>query len=330
MVIGRAFVVKTLVAWILAAAALSGRADALVVAYVAQPYAGTLTELNTLRAETTGDMPLALPAQSQFLRLSPDGARAYLASGLDMSVVDMQKSRILVTFELPNCTWGLCSIHGFELSDDGNLLYVATDDLLTYHGELYVVDASSGAVLESFELNARPLMMVRGSNGLLYLADESSSTLVVFDPLEKREVAEVPLRSLASEIALSPDAKLIFVGTYEGTRVDVFDGVSFDLVATLSVPDYFLHQTVVAPDGKTVYVTGGNGVMVFDTTRFSLVATIADASPGGLIVWPDGASVYLLHPWSDQVLDIDTRDYTIRRTFELPMFGGTDVFSHDG
>lgn len=332
---GSAIVIeRAIVAWTIAVAVtLASGAEALPVAYVAQPYAGLLTGLDALRGESIGSVALALPFQSYLVRVSPDGSRAYLASGLDVSVVDMETSGIVFTFEPPRCTWGICSIRGLVLSEDGKVLYVATDDRLTYHGHISVFDASSGALLESFDLEARPQTMVGGSTGLLYIPDMSSDTLVVFDPMEKRAAAEITLRSLTPDVALSPDAKRIFVSTYGGNggrRVEVFDGVSFAPVTSLPVPGDFA-GIAVAPDGKTVYmVVPGTGLIVLDTAGFSILATIPEDKPGGLIVWPDGTSVYLLKRWSSEVIDIDTRDYSIRRTFEVPMIEETRVFSPDG
>ena len=105
-----------------------------------------------------------------------------------------------------------------------------------------------------------------------------------------------------------------------GTRVDVLDTTSGKVLG--EVPGLTrCHGVVIAPDGKTGFVSdgGANKVVVFDTATFAKVGEIpAGTNPDGMVYEGSTKTLWAFNGTSKNVTVIDTAKRAVVGTIALP------------
>jgi YVTN family beta-propeller protein len=138
---------------------------------------------------------------------------------------------------------------------------------------------------------------------LAYVGTENN-TVAVIDTGNNRVVGTIPLGFQPASIAVTPDAKHLYVGSSNGSgesgSVAVIETLHGTVVATLPVT-FEPTSIVVSPDGTRVYVEGGYTdaipitVSVIDTAANVVVANIVTTGEGPqeIAISPDGKRVYV-------------------------------------
>jgi YVTN family beta-propeller protein len=138
---------------------------------------------------------------------------------------------------------------------------------------------------------------------LAYVGTENN-TVAIIDTGTNRVVGTIPLGFAPASIAVTPDAKHLYVGSSNGSgesgSVAVIETLHDTVVATLPVT-FEPTSIVVSPDGTRVYVEGGYTdaipitVSVIDTATNVVVANIDTTGEGpvGIAISPDGKRVYV-------------------------------------
>jgi WD40 repeat protein/serine/threonine protein kinase len=133
----------------------------------------------------------------------------------------------------------------------------------------------------------------------------------------------------ASFIAISPDAKWIATGTWQGTGVKVWDAQSGQLVHELPVSKSA--QVGFSPDGQWLVTGTGEEFRFWQVTSWRsshrVLREVAENLPGGMAFTPDGTMLAIAHSRAAVKL-IDPATGTEFAT--LPTSGGPYSFSHDG
>src|SRR5262245_35535271 len=134
-------------------------------------------------------------------------------------------------------------------------------------------------------------------------------------------LGSMPLRAI-----WSPDSSRIVVvlSGYRDQGIQVVDRASRRVVQTLVQPAAFLGATF-SPDGQRLYVSGGNGDVVYEYAWRSNEATLADSIalapppgpnsgrvyPAGLACSRDGARLYVAGNLSDSLLVVDVASHRV-------------------
>lgn len=174
---------------------------------------------------------------------------------------------------------------GVKLSPDGKEVYVTAEA----DSSIAVIDIAARKLAASFKVGRRPRNIVflpDGSRG--YVNAENDGTIVLFDAIKKRKIQDIQLGKPGEikpmGLALSPDAKKLYVSTGRGRKVFVIDTVTNQAIASFEVGQR-PWGIAVSPDGKTLYTANGpsNDVSVIDIASQTVVKKIkVGASPWGV------------------------------------------------
>jgi len=154
--------------------------------------------------------------------------------------------------------------------------------------------------------------------------------------------------SHSSSLALAPDGTQLYVVNPEADSVSVIDPTTRTLVREILLapaapaadatsgtftPAVMPRAAALAPDGKTLYVTGerSGAVHVIDVTTGTAGAAIAVGSePVGLVVSADGASVFAACSQDATVVKIDTKTAKVVARVTVPAEPWALAWSGDG
>ena len=290
-------------------------AHARPIAYVASVTSGAVTELSTTRQEVAATVPLAVGFERLHARVSPDGTRLYIAGPDTISVIDTGSGMVIDTIQGLYCDTDLCSVGAIDVTPDGTALYATTlvSGPQPRRDALTVIDTSTDRPIASIPVGVCPTDIVIGSHGWAYVALESSQNIAVVDTVARTVVATIPLPRSPAVIALTPDDRFAYVGTWsdDASVVEVVDTRTNLLVAHVPVPRV-PQGIAVTPDGRAVYIASTAGIVtVVDTATNEIAATIPARGAQRLVISPDGAFAYVSDYDSGHVLVIDTATKTV-------------------
>ncbi len=140
-------------------------------------------------------------------------------------------------------------------------------------GAITKIDLTSGRVVVSAPVGARPYDVIQARNGLLYVSDWAGRRVSVVDPQTLRTISKIPVGEHPNQMVLHPADDRLFVACASSNSVSVIDTKSgtvhetivtalFPLAPEGSTPD----ALAVAPDGETLYVANAdnNCIAVID------------------------------------------------------------------
>jgi YVTN family beta-propeller protein len=181
---------------------------------------------------------------------SPAGNRAYATNqtGQSMSVIDVSSGTTITTVPL--------TADGFNLiaSRDGKQVFVSVST-----GQVYVVDASSNAIVDS-------IMLLGAVNGfarhpkknLVYISSRDGGRVYEVDVASHQVLRTFMTGGKPQRLAVSPDGKQLLIAN-EMLGLDLWSLRSGTRDTTLAVSAYGLG---LSPDGVDVYVAGGPGGLI--------------------------------------------------------------------
>jgi len=189
------------------------------------------------------------------------------------------------------------------------------------------------------------------AHGLLVVANQVDHTLLLVDPVARREIAHVIVGVNGHEVALSKDGRTAYVPIYgnsgvglpgtDGRTIDVVDVAAHKLTGTIDLGKPLRpHKAQFGRDGL-LYVTAelANSVDVVDTKAGKVVAQIPTGAPEShmLVLSPDGRRAYTANvgAGSVSVLDLQKRALitvipVAKRVQRISISNdGSRVFTHD-
>ena len=127
-------------------------------------------------------------------------------------------------------------------------------------------------------------------------ASTCNGKVLVFDTTTNTIVDTVLVGIAPFFVAVSPDAKRVYVSNRGSHTVSVIDAATREVVSTIAtaqVPG----GLAVTPDGSRVYLATVSGtVLVIDTNSNAVVATIQDSVDAFQVaITPDGTRAYVTH-----------------------------------
>jgi YVTN family beta-propeller protein len=118
-----------------------------------------------------------------------------------------------------------------------------------------------------------PHVLAGGNGNVLYVAAATSKKVIVFDPVSEQVVGEIPLPCLPSGMALSSDARRLYV-TAASPSGEVYGVDTATHSATLLAKvGHTPNSPVLSPDGKRLYLCN----------RFNDDVSVIDASTGNAL-----------------------------------------------
>ncbi len=133
-----------------AAEGLAVTPDGTTAVVSGSPY-DQVTILDLRTGVVAANLPVASRPRS--VAIAPDGTRAYVLTGIDgVTVIDIVRRRQIATFPVACANFYGCGADSIAISPDGRRLYVTGPESDT----LFVLDAATGAALDSIAVGPRP------------------------------------------------------------------------------------------------------------------------------------------------------------------------------
>lgn len=176
---------------------------------------------------------------------------------------------------------------GVRLAPDGKHVYSTSEN----DSAISVIDVASRKLVKEFKVGRRPrdiFFLPDGSRG--YVSAENDGTVTVFDPAKNSKIKDIHLGN-PSEVkpmglALSPDAKTLYVSAGRGRKIFAVDTATDKVTFSVEV-GLRPWGIAVSPDGKTLFTANGpaNDVSVVDLATQTVTKKInLTGSPWGVLI----------------------------------------------
>jgi len=184
--------------------------------------------------------------------------------------------------------------------------------------QVVVIDDAAAKTIATINVGAGPAIIIATpDNRKAYTANWGDDTISAID-IQTREVTTISVPSRPFVIAMAPDGKYVYAGLY-ANRIEKIDTATDSIVATFET-DVLPASLFVSPDGRTLYVAttavDPGTIWAIDTVTGEKVhdAINIGRAPGWITMSPDGAKVFALNFYSDDVSVVDTAAWVVEDT----------------
>ncbi|MEP7341717.1 MAG: beta-propeller fold lactonase family protein, partial [Acidobacteriota bacterium] len=275
--------------------------------FVTNETSGDLSVIDGATFEVIATIPLG--KRPRGIHASPDGRTIYVAlsgspmapPGVDESklpppdksadgigVFDVEQNKLVRILE------GGSDPENFDVSRDGNLLFVSNEDVAT----VSFIQTSTGKPVQTVSVGGEPEGVTLAPDGkLVYSTSENDSTVSAIDVAEHKLVKSFKVGRRPRNIVFLPDGSRGYVGAENDGSIVLFDPVKNEKIQDISLGpagEIKPMGLALSPDAKTLYVSTGRGHKVFavDTTTNQVAASFeVGLRPWGIAVSPDGKTI---------------------------------------
>ena len=238
-----------------------------------------------------GSHSLVISQELTYPPRRPDGARIYITDAADKTVRAISLTPPAPP-EIAATTTPVSVANPSATVTVGNRAYVATGDYNSYTNNVSVIDLDPTSptykqVIDTIPVSymngwyvpASPAIVATRQGDRVFVTDPENNNVLAIDtstntvvdtyavPVLQPEYYEVP--NSVSDVILSGDGSRLYVASTDG-YIRAIDTASKSVVgATLAGSDM-----AVSPDGRRLYVTGGEAITVYDTASMSKVGEI--------------------------------------------------------
>jgi len=215
--------------------------------------------------------------------LSLDGKTMFVSNedASTVSFIDVASGKVVQTISVGE------EPEGVRLRPDGKVVYVTAET----EGAVYVIDVATHKVLKSFKVGRRPrniLFLPDGSRA--YVGAENDGTVALIDSIKHEKIQTITLGAPGEirpmGLALSPDAKKVYVSTGRGRKVFVIETATNQVTTAFEV-GLRPWGIAISPDGKTLFTANGpsNDISVVDLASNTILKKIkVGETPWGVLV----------------------------------------------
>jgi YVTN family beta-propeller protein len=152
----------------------------------------------------------------------------------------------------------------FDVSGDGRTIYVSNEET----GQASVVEAASGRVRATVPVGGEPEgVKLRPDGKVVYVTSEADNAVFVIDTARDRVVARIPTPPRPRVVVFSRDGRRAYVSSENGAAVTIIDARAHRAIGHIAIPNTGVTGPlgarpmglVLTPDGKTLYVANGRG-----------------------------------------------------------------------
>jgi PQQ-dependent catabolism-associated beta-propeller protein len=308
--------------WLAAVVALGVQAASLPrdapLVFVSNERSGTITVIDGQTDQVL--QTISVGARPRGIQTSPDGRTLYVAlsdnssrvqgSGDAVAAIDISTRRVVARFEAGS------DPEQFAVSPDGRRLIAANEDA----GTASLTDIARHAVVATFAVGIEPEGVAISPDGRwAYVTAETSNTVTVVDVRRSEVVSSFMVDPRPRAAAFSPGGSTAYVTTEIGGSVAVVDALRHRVRKVVPLPGGAKPVgVVVSPDGKRVYIAGGQGNRVIVLTRSGEIAGSVPVGkrPWNLALTADGRKLYTANGASNDVSVIDTESLKVIRTIQ--------------
>lgn len=301
-------------------------------------------------APTTGD-----PHRPAKIVFNPDGRRAYAVIYTSLLVMDVVQDKILTR------KYFHPGFFPFDLvlSHDGRKLYIAGTSPEQTNPQFYILDTSSNAFIDMFELpipiqgragialssDGGTLYLSSGDPAILYEPTAAQNRIYYIDLRQKTVVREAQVAGGPLRMRLSPDGRKAYVVTMASPELLVVDLVNGRVEAAIPVRGLRGALTdkvelVLTPDGRYAYIAAldQDGVMVVDLEERRMLKFIPfnyfSFQPYFMVLAPDETRLYISafphERRGGSVLAVDILEGKVIKEIPVPGVPGMSALTPDG
>ena len=293
-----------------------GNFSGMQLAYVSSPidYAVRAVDPSTKRVVAT----LNFTTMPVFAIPCPESGDLYVASGNSLYIVDGKtlSSMVNITYPYP--------VQYIAFSPDGKRAYVDTN--VGFMSRIMVIDTETKGQLSQIPDMAGLIidgMQASLDGKYLYMADMGSGNMVIVDLHDQNITKKIPCSQeggTASDTALSPDGKHIYVSLESSDELAVIDAVNLTLQKTIHMPINNSRSVVASPDGRYIYTTNYDDdkristVTVINVSDDTILKEITiGMEPLSMRISPDGKYLYICTAY-DPVQVINTETMSVEKS----------------
>lgn len=263
----------------------------------------------------------------------------------DLSVIDVSSRQLIATVPIGKRP------RGIQAAPDGRTLYIALSGSAIAAPErdeatlpppdrsadgIAVFDIASGRVTRVLRGISDPEQLAVSRDGAkIYVASEDAGLAIVLDTRTGARLATLEVGGEPEGVALSPDGAFLYMTSEAAHRVAVIDTRTDHVLQHFKVG---LRPRAVAfyPGGAFAVVSGENdaSVTIVDvpthqpTRRVHLIDP--QARPMGVVVAPDGRTVFVATGRGKKVVALDAHTFQVRAQAEAGMRPWGIALSKDG
>lgn len=152
------------------------------------------------------------------------------------------------------------------VSADGRTVYAAGCKQICTPGFIQVFDATTQRFTQEIEVDGNPYRIVLSPNGAnAYVANLTGPSVSYVDLGARAVTATVAVPPQPTGMGISPDGATLYVASQTAGTLSVLDVASASV--RMQLPVYQARDVAVSPDGRHVYVSSGDKVLVVDAAQ---------------------------------------------------------------
>jgi YVTN family beta-propeller protein len=170
--------------------------------------------------------------------------------------------------------------------------------------------------------NATHMLVVSPDQKRIYTANIASDTVTAMEftaaPPAQSKITHIPVGKQPEGIALSPDARELWVGHNGDGKVSIIDTATNTVKETIQVGEVPI-RVKFTPDGKRVLISDPKSgeLIVFDAAARKPIKRIAvGETPVGILITPDGKRAFVATMQANRVAVINLEDLTVSNRIE--------------
>jgi len=268
--------------------------------------------LSSLSLQATADIFVSSEKDHQILQMDPEG----------------KPIRTIRTCQRPrHMAW----------AQGGQQIMVACGD----SNQIGVVDVQAGKLVDTVPSGDSPEIFSLSPDGkTAYVSIEEDSQMAAYDLASKKPLFSVKTGAEPEGVLASADGKFVYVTSEAANTVYAVDVATRKLAGPVKVgmrPRRF----ALSPDGSELWVTNelGASVSIIDTRAMKVKQTLpfqlqgmraSDITPVGMLMTPDGKTVWVALGRANHVAEVDVATRTVRRVVLVGKRAWGVALSKDG
>jgi YVTN family beta-propeller protein len=256
---------------------------------------------------------IPVPQGPHGMVVTPDGRRVYVSSdgASTVSVIDTQTDKIVRSIEVGPTP------HGLAISPDGRQVLVAAFGT----NQVLLIDTSTDQIVKRLPVPMPHNSVLSPDGHMAYVGSQQqgATAIVILDLMHGTRVGTIPLEKTPRGLALSPDAKQLYVTVAGAAAVQVVDLASQRVIGQIPVGASPHHLLMLPHRTNGLVVSQGPGTLeFFDPMRRTVSRTVqVGTNPHWLAVSTDGRTAYVTNEGSQDVSIVDIASRTVTATVQV-------------